>query len=78
MLLIIQIQKVSTMSAVSIFVFSALQHQNKMHFLVDNPNTKTADNVCTFRIWIIGSETAKKMRFTADNPNMEAGDNVDS
>ena len=47
-----------------------------MHFAVDNPNTETADNVGSFRIWIIGSETAKTMRLAADNPNTETADNV--
>ena len=49
-----------------------------MSFAVDNPNTETADNVGSFRIWFIGSETAKKMRFAVDNPNMETSDNVGS
>ena len=48
------------MSAVSVFGFSALKHQNKMRFLVDNPNTENADNVGSFCSWIIGPETAKK------------------
>ena len=56
------------MSAVSVFRFSVLKHKKK-YFVVDNPNTKTADKVCNFRTWIIDSETRKKMRFAADNPN---------
>ena len=47
-------------------------------FAVDNPNTKTADNVGTFLIWIIGSETEKNARYTADNPKTESADNVGS
>ena len=57
---------------------SQLLNTKKMRFAVDNPNTETADNVGSFRIQIIGSETGKKMGFAADNPNTETADNVGS
>ena len=65
------------MSAVSVFRFSALKHKKK-YFVVDNPNTKTADKVGNFRTWIIGSKTRKKKRFAANNPNTETADNIGS
>ena len=37
-----------------------------MRFATDNRNTETADNVGSFRIWILGPKTPKKMRFAVD------------
>ena len=58
------------------YLDTELLNTQKKRFAVDNPNTETADNVGSFRIWIIGSETAKTMRLAADNPNTETADNV--
>ena len=56
--------------------FSALKHQKKMRFAVDNQNRETAGNVGSFRIWIKCSETAKQKRLSAGKPNTETDDNV--
>ena len=47
-----------------------------MRFAVYNPNRKSAGSVGSFRILIIGPETAKKMCLSADKPNTETADNV--
>ena len=37
------------------FAVDGFETAKKMRFTADNPNTETADNVGSFRIWIPGS-----------------------